>query len=90
MQKKKKQTSVVLQKILDEDDEDLKNLKEKWGEEIHNAVVTALKEIEEFNPSGRYSVKALWSFKDGRKATLKEFIAFCLSTMKKLKRKRLR
>lgn len=79
-----------MKKILNEDDDDLKKLKEEWGVEIHDAVVTALKEIEEFNPSGRYSVKALWSFKDGRQATLKEFIAFCLATMKKLKRKRAR
>ncbi|GMN49905.1 hypothetical protein TIFTF001_019061 [Ficus carica] len=76
------------QEIIDEDDEQLKNLKEEWGDEVYTAVVTAFKEINEYNPSGRYIIPELWNFKEGRKATLKEVIAFILMSVKKLKRKR--
>ncbi|XP_062089971.1 factor of DNA methylation 1 [Humulus lupulus] len=76
------------EEIIDEEDENLRNLKDEWGEEIHATVVTALKEMNEYNPSGRYTVPELWNFKEGRKATLKEVIAFSLMNMKKLKRKR--
>ncbi|KAG6383202.1 hypothetical protein SASPL_157051 [Salvia splendens] len=40
------------QHVLKEDDELLVELQEEWGEEIYNAVATALKEIQEYNPSG--------------------------------------
>lgn len=78
----------MIQEIIDDEDENLRNLKEEWGDEVYTAVVTALKEINEYNPSGRYTVPELWNFKEGRKATLKEVISFCLMNMKKLKRKR--
>ncbi|EXB50412.1 hypothetical protein L484_013504 [Morus notabilis] len=76
------------QEVIDEEDEQLRNLREEWGDEIYTAVVTAFKEINEYNPSGRYTVLELWNFKEGRKATLKEVIAFALMNMKQLKRKR--
>ena len=78
----------ISQEILNEDDKALRKLKEDWGDEIYDAVVTALKELNEYNASGRYIVPELWNFKEGRKATLKEVIAFSLNSMKKLKRKR--
>ncbi|CAL5361604.1 unnamed protein product [Camellia sinensis] len=76
------------QEIINEDDELLKNLKEEWGVEIYEAITTALKEMNEYNPSGRYVVSELWNFKEKRKATLKEVIAYILKTLKTLKRKR--
>ncbi|KAF5957196.1 hypothetical protein HYC85_004421 [Camellia sinensis] len=74
--------------IINEDDELLKNLKDEWGVEIYEAVTTALKEMNEYNPSGRYVISELWNFKEKRKATLKEVIAYILKNLKTLKRKR--
>ncbi|EFH51814.1 predicted protein [Arabidopsis lyrata subsp. lyrata] len=42
--------------VVDEEDEKLTNLREEWGEEVENAIRTALEELNEFNPSGRYMV----------------------------------
>ncbi|XP_031267017.1 factor of DNA methylation 1-like [Pistacia vera] len=75
------------QEIINEDDEKLQELKE-LGDEIYEAVVTALKELNEYNPSGRYTIPELWNFKEGRKATLKEAIAYAVNNIKRLQRKR--
>lgn len=77
-----------MQEIVYEEDEKLKELKHQWGEEIYKAVLTALIEINEYNPSGRYVVPELWNFKEGRKATLKEVISYAIKNLKSLKRKR--
>lgn len=75
-----------LQEVVDEEDEKLKKLKGEWGEEVHNAVKTALEEVNEYNASGRYSTPELWNFEAGRKATLKEVISFIFNDMKPVKR----
>ncbi|CAJ2656506.1 unnamed protein product [Trifolium pratense] len=72
--------------VLDEEDEKLKKLKLEWGDEVFSAVVTALEEVNEYNPSGRYSVSELWNFKEKRKATLKEVITHIVGQLKGKKR----
>ncbi|KAI3987849.1 hypothetical protein MKX01_020963 [Papaver californicum] len=75
--------------VIDENDERLKDLQKEYGNEVYEAITTALKELTEYNPSGRYIVPELWNFKEGRKATLKEVIAYILKQLKSTpKRKR--
>lgn len=77
-----------LQQVIDDSDEKLKELKDEFGDEVLQAVVTALLEIAEYNPSGGYVVQELWNFKEQRKATLKEVIQYVLKQWKTHKRKR--
>ncbi|KAJ0538454.1 hypothetical protein HanHA300_Chr08g0275131 [Helianthus annuus] len=80
-----------MQEIIDEDDSDLRELKSQWGEEACKAVVNALLELNEYNPSGRYVISELWNFKEGRKANLKEVIECLIQQLKasrSLKRRR--
>ncbi|KAI3684353.1 hypothetical protein L6452_33576 [Arctium lappa] len=76
------------QEVINEDAELLTNLKAEWGNGIFDAVVAAFKEMNEYNPSGRYVINELWNFKDNRKAILKEVISYILKNLKSLKRKR--
>lgn len=79
---------LLFQEIIKNDDEKLNGLKEELGEGAYKAVVEALSEINEHNPSGRYLTSVLWNYKQGRRATLKEGIQFLLNHWKVLKRKR--
>ncbi|PNY14622.1 cingulin-like protein 1-like [Trifolium pratense] len=71
--------------ILGEEDEKLRSLKDEFGDEVYDAVVTALKELNEYNPSGRYPISELWNHKEGRKALLKEGVSCLVKKYKKLK-----
>ncbi|KAK7305732.1 hypothetical protein VNO77_43642 [Canavalia gladiata] len=74
--------------IIRDDDEKLNGLKKDLGEGAYKAVVAALLEINEYNPSGRYLTSELWNYKVGRRASLKEGVQCLLNQWKVLKRKR--
>ena len=78
----------LIQEIVNEEDEKLRNLKEELGDQVYAAVVTALKEMNEYNPSGQYVIPELWNSKEERKATLKEVISYMMKNIKALKHKR--
>lgn len=65
--------------IIDVEDQKLKSLKNEYGEEVHNAVALAQSEMNQYNPSGRYTIPELWNFEENRKATLKEGAIHLLS-----------
>ncbi|XP_058748346.1 factor of DNA methylation 4-like [Vicia villosa] len=73
---------------LNENDEKLKSLRDELGDGAHDAVATALKELNEFNPSGRYPVKELWNYREGRRASLKEGVAHLMRQWKLSKQKK--
>ncbi|KAK6935855.1 Factor of DNA methylation 1-5/IDN2, domain XH [Dillenia turbinata] len=68
--------------IIDEEDEKLKILKNDYGEEVSAAVVRALGELNEYNPSGRYPMVELWNSAQGRKATPQEGVLLILKQWK--------
>ncbi|CAH2067952.1 unnamed protein product [Thlaspi arvense] len=56
------------EEVIDEEDEKLKNLSHEWGEDVKNAVKTALEELHEFNGRGRYAISVMWNVEQGREA----------------------
>ncbi|XP_042509837.1 factor of DNA methylation 1-like [Macadamia integrifolia] len=78
----------ILKETVDDNDEQLKKLKEEWGDKVCNSVTTALLELNEYNASGRYVVPELWNFSEGRKASLKEVIRHILNPIRARKRQR--
>ncbi|CAO2193650.1 unnamed protein product [Urochloa humidicola] len=68
--------------VLDDDDVKLKFLLIAYGGDVCNAVKTALMEMNEYNPSGRYVVPELWNFKEGRKATMEEVLSYLFRKMR--------
>ncbi|WOH12507.1 hypothetical protein DCAR_0832011 [Daucus carota subsp. sativus] len=64
--------------IINLEDEKLKKLGAEWGNKVQTAVTTALKEMNQYNPSGRYIIWELWNYKEERKATLAEGASYLL------------
>ncbi|MFS7934570.1 putative XS domain-containing protein [Helianthus anomalus] len=75
--------------ILDEEDKKIASLKNESEKDVFDAVVTALNELNEYNPIGRYPVAVLWNKKLERPATLKEGVEVVLNQWKIYKHKRL-
>ncbi|CAM0880764.1 unnamed protein product [Alopecurus aequalis] len=67
--------------VVNDDDVRLRELWIEYGDDVCNAVKTALSEVNEYNPSGRYVVSELWNFQKGRKATLKEVLRYIFHQM---------
>ncbi|PIA45763.1 hypothetical protein AQUCO_01600188v1 [Aquilegia coerulea] len=78
----------LIGEIVNKEDEKLIRVRQELGDEVCEAIITALKEMNEANPSGRYIVRELWNLKEQRKATLKEVIAYILKKLRMNKRKR--
>ena len=78
----------IMQEVLDEEDEKLRTLKDEFGDDVFQAVVTALTELNEFHPRRRYPLRELWHSKEGRKASLKEGCSYIIKQWKTLKRKK--
>ncbi|KAK7372379.1 hypothetical protein VNO80_05757 [Phaseolus coccineus] len=76
------------QEIIDNEDEKLKALQNELGEGVYQAVVTAVTEINTYNPSGRYTTSELWNYEEGKRATLQEGVKLLLMQWKLSKQKR--
>nr|KJB67636.1 hypothetical protein B456_010G201400 [Gossypium raimondii] len=76
------------QEVIDDEDEKLRDLKAEMGNEAYKSVTLAIKEINEYNPSGRYVISELWNYREGRKASLKEGVEFLLELWETVKRRR--
>ncbi|XVE99578.1 hypothetical protein REPUB_Repub03eG0211500 [Reevesia pubescens] len=76
------------QEVINDEDEKLRDLKDEMGNEVYKAVISAIKEVNEYNPSGRYIISELWNYGEGRKATLQEGVVYLLKLWNAAKRKR--
>lgn len=65
----------------------MKELKAEYGDEVYQSVVTALNELNEHNPSGRYPVPALWHYKEKRTVSLNEGVKHIMKQWKAHKKK---
>ncbi|KAJ7964530.1 factor of DNA methylation 1-like [Quillaja saponaria] len=83
-----KNDMVNCKEIINDDDEELQELRKEYGEVVYMAVTTALLELNEYNGSGRYAVPEIWNWKEERRANLKEIIQYIIRQLKAHKRKR--
>ncbi|CAO2210121.1 unnamed protein product [Urochloa humidicola] len=81
-------TGQTTEQVIDDNDEKLVGLKRQLGEEVYQAVTTALLEINEYNASGSYVVPELWNNKENRKASVTEAIQHVLKQWKAQRRRR--
>ena len=70
------------EEVVNDDDLRLRELWLEYGDDVCNAVKTALSEVnDQYNPTGRYVVSELWNFQKGRKATMKEVLRYIFQQM---------
>ncbi|CAD6269733.1 unnamed protein product [Miscanthus lutarioriparius] len=75
----------LIKEIVNLDDDKLQELKRVWGQDAHNAVVTALVEMKEYDHlSDRSIAYELWNYKEGRKATMRECVEYLFNQVKLL------
>ncbi|CAA0816427.1 Factor of DNA methylation 1 [Striga hermonthica] len=72
--------------VVNKDDELLRGLEYKWGHEAYDAVITALKVLQSYDPSGSYVVPQLWSFMKNKAATLEEVVRYIIVQLRTFKR----
>lgn len=72
--------------VVNEDDEKLRGLYNEMGKEVCDTVIVALKELNEYNASGRYPIPEAWNKAENRRATMKDIVLY-LSRTKAKKRK---
>ncbi|KAK4777762.1 hypothetical protein SAY87_017949 [Trapa incisa] len=73
--------------VVDEDDEKLKHLHE-FDDAVYKSVESALREMNEYNASGRYTVPELWNYKEARRATLAEGTERLIKHWKSVRKKK--
>ena len=72
------------EEVVNDDDLRLRELWLEYGDDVCNAVKTALSEVnDQYNPTGRYVVSELWNFQIGRKAMMKEVLRYIFEQMDK-------
>ncbi|XP_057787842.1 factor of DNA methylation 5-like [Salvia miltiorrhiza] len=77
-----------LKEVVDEEDETLRGLKHDWGDEVYNAIVTALKELHEYSPGRCNTGAQIWNLKENRKAELDQVIRYVFTQLMPQNRKR--
>ncbi|XP_026412222.1 factor of DNA methylation 4-like isoform X1 [Papaver somniferum] len=79
------QASIKMQEVIDED-ERLKGFVNDLGEEVYEAAITVLSEMNDYSLSGRYSIPEWRNFKNGGMEILKEVASFTLEQWRTLKK----
>uniref|UniRef100_A0A7I4CCJ2 Factor of DNA methylation 1-5/IDN2 domain-containing protein n=1 Tax=Physcomitrium patens TaxID=3218 RepID=A0A7I4CCJ2_PHYPA len=64
----------TVQRVINKNDEFLKELKMKLGMEVLQTVTTAVMEMEEYNASGRFVVEVAWDFRKNQRVLLKDVL----------------
>ncbi|KAI4339188.1 hypothetical protein MLD38_024152 [Melastoma candidum] len=72
------QNNGTYRRMINEEGEKLRNLKNELNDKVYQAVATALMEITELNLSGGYITVELWNYREKRKALLKEGLKYLL------------
>lgn len=71
----------ILQYAVDEANEILTQLRNKYGPLVANAFGAAALEIETSNPSGRYPVPTPWDFKANKKASMSQIFQHIVNVL---------